>query len=181
MRVRQVASIGFLLAAVAVLFTACGGPSGPGVASVGSSTTTTAQSSTSQNAQFARFGSCMRSHGEPQFQNPIASGNSVSFQVTPSLGIGTRRYAQAAAACRRYLPPGAQIPGMQQITQVDEVDYLKAVACIRTHGFPSVPDPTFTGGSVHITVPKVDENSPSFQRAVATCRKLVPAGLPYSG
>jgi hypothetical protein len=70
---------------------------------------------------------------------------------------------------------------MQQITQADEVDYLKAVACIRTHGFPSVPDPAFIGGSVHINVPSIDKNSPSFQRAVATCRKLIPAGLPYSG
>ena len=181
-RVRPVASIGFVLAAVAVVFTACGRPSGPGVASVGSSTTATTQSSTSQNAQLARFGSCMRTHGEPQFQNPVASGNTVSFAVTPSLGIGTPRYAQAAAACRRHLPLGIQVPGMQQITQADEADYLKAVACIGTHGFPGFPDPTFAGGSVHIKVPKsIDENSPSFQRAVATCRRLIPAGLPYSG
>ena len=140
-----------------------------------------APSPTSQNAQFARFGSCMRSHGEPQFQNPIVSGNTVAYQVTPSLGIGTPRYAQATATCRRYLPPGIQPPGTEQITQADELDYLKAVACLRTHGFPSVPDPTFTGGSVHINVPKIYKSSPSFQRAVATCRKLIPAGLPYSG
>src|ERR1700722_2072594 len=95
MRVRQVMSAGFVLAAVAVLFTACGGSSGPKVASVGSSTSTTVTSS--QDAQFARFGSCMRSHGEPQFQNPIVSGNTVGYQVTPSLGIGTSRYAQATA------------------------------------------------------------------------------------
>ncbi len=118
----------------------------PGVASLGSSTTTTAPSSTSQNAPFAIFGSCMRSHGEPQFQNPIVSGKTVGFQVTPSLGISTPRYARAAAACRRYLPPGPPPPpGMQQITQAAEVDYLKAVACVRNHGFPSVPDPTFIG------------------------------------
>ena len=70
---------------------------------------------------------------------------------------------------------------MQQITQADETDYLKAVACIRAHGFPSVPDPTFTGSRVHITLPSIDENVRSFQRAVATCRKLIPAGLPYRG
>ena len=94
------------------------------------------------------------------------------------------RHPAIRASCSRVPalpPPGAQIPGMQQITQADEVDYLKAVSCIRTHGFPSVPDPTFTGSGVHISVPKTDENSPSFQRAVATCRKLIPAGLPYSG
>ena len=91
-------------------------------------------------------------------------------------------YARAAAVCRRYLPSGFQLPGiMQQLTQADEVDYLKAAACIRVHGFPSVPDPTFSGGSVHINVPGgIDKNSPGFLRAVATCRRLIPAGLPYS-
>jgi hypothetical protein len=180
-QVRQAARIGIVLAAAAVMFAACGRSSQAGVASLGSSTTTTVRSATSQNAQFAIFGSCMRSHGEPQFQNPIASGKTVTFQVTPSLGIGTPRYAQAAAACRRYLPPGPPPPGMQQISQAVETDYLKAVACIHTHGFPSVPDPTFIGGSVHIDVPSIYKNSSSFQRAVATCRKLIPAGLPYSG
>ena len=178
---RRGTSIGLGVAAVAVLFSACGASTGPRVASVGSSTTTTAPTLMSQNAQFARFGSCMRSHGEPQFQNPMASGKTVSFQVSPSLGIGTPRYAQAAAACRQDLPPGPPPPGMQQITQADEADNLKAVACIHTHGFASVPDPTFADGNVHIAVPSIDQNSPSFQRAVATCRKLIPAGLPYSG
>ena len=170
-----------MLAVVAVMVAACGRPSQLGVASLGSSTTTTVQSALSQNAQFAVFGSCMRSHGEPQFQNPVASGKAVAFQVSPSLGIGTPRYAQAAADCRRYLPPGPPPPGMQQITPADEADYLKAVACIHAQGFPSVSDPTFVGGSVHIDVPSIDKNSSSFQRAVATCRRLIPAGLPYSG
>ena len=114
MRVRRVAPSGFALAVVVGLFTACGGPSGPGVASVGSSTTTTMTSPLSQNAQFARFGSCMRSHGEPQFHNPTESGNTVSFMVTPSLGLGTPRYAQAAAVCRRFLPFGIKLPGIMQ-------------------------------------------------------------------
>jgi hypothetical protein len=187
--VRHVVPICLALVGVAVVFTACGGTSTPGVASSGSTTTTTAPPSASQSAQFVKFGSCMRSHGEPQFQNPIASGNSVTFAVTPGLGIGTPRYARAATACIRYLPlsyvrgtpPGDLVPGMQQITQADEADYLRAVACMHSHGFPSIPDPAFTGGGVRITVPSsIDKNSPVFQRALSTCRKLIPSGLPYS-
>ena len=178
---QRVAGIGLALGAAALLFAACGGTAGPGVASIGSTTTTTAPASTSQKAQFARFGTCMRSHGEPKFQNPIASGNSITFTVSPSLGIGTPRYAHAASDCQPYLPPGVEPPGIQQITPADKGDYLKAVACIHTHGFPSVPDPTFTSGNVHISMPKsIDEKTPRFQRALATCRKLIPAGLPYS-
>ena len=143
----------------------------------------------SENAQFARFGSCMRSHDEPQFQNPTANGDTFGFTVSPSLGIGTPRYANAVTACQRYLSFAAQNfispdlpPGEQRITQADEVEYLKAVACMHSHGFPSIPDPTFTvGGGVHIAVPKsIDTNSPIFQRALSTCRKLIPKGLPYS-
>lgn len=186
--VRQVAFVGLAMAAFAVFFGACGGPTTPGVVGDRSLATTNSPLLTSRmNAQFARFGSCMRSHAEPEFQNPIANGNSVTFSVNPSLGVGTPRYAHAIEACRRLLPPGftSQIsptlpPGMQQITQADEVDYLKAVACIRAHGFQGVPDPTFAGGGVHIKVPdNIDQNSKSFQRAVSTCRKSIPVGLPY--
>ncbi len=185
--VRHVVSIWLALVGVAVVFAACGGPSTQGVASAGSSATTSSPSSTSENAQFARFGSCMRSHGEPQFQNPTANGNTIGFMVTPSLGIGTPRYARAVSACQRYLPFSAQNlvspdlpPGMQRITQADEVDYLKAIDCMHSHGFPSIPDPTFTGGTVHIAVPaNIDENSALFRNALATCRKLIPSGLPY--
>ncbi len=176
------AAIGGLLGAIALCFAACGGPSSPSVASNGSTTTTTAPSSTSRNVQFARFGACMRSHGEPQFQNPIANGNTVTMKITPSLGIGSPRYARAAADCRQYLPLGSVMPGSQGVTQADQVDYLRAVACMRSQGYPSIPDPTFTARNVHIAVPaNIDENAPQFQKALSICRKLIPAGLPYSG
>jgi hypothetical protein len=69
----------------------------------------------------------------------------------------------------------------QQVTQADEADYLEAVECMHAHGFPSIPDPTFTGGNVQITLPRsVDTNSPIFERALSSCRKLIPSGLPYS-
>ncbi|MGB9111335.1 MAG: hypothetical protein WCF24_01255 [Acidimicrobiales bacterium] len=189
MHVRHVAAIWLALVGVAVLFAACGAPSTPGVASAGSSSTTSSPPPTSENAQFARFGSCMRSNGEPQFQNPTANGNTIGFTVSPSLGIGTPRYARAVTACERYLPFSAQNlvspnlpPGMvQRITPADEVDYLKAVDCMHSHGFPSIPDPMFTGGTVHVAVPaSIDENSALFRSALATCRKLIPSGLPYS-
>jgi hypothetical protein len=188
-RVRHVVTIWLALVGVGVLLTACGGPSTPGVAGAGQPTTTSSPSSTSENAQFARFGSCMRSHGEPQFQDPTTSGNTFGFTVSPSLGIGTPRYANAVDACERYLSFAAQNfvspdlpPGTPRITQADVVDYLKAVACMRSRGFPGVPDPTFTaGGSVHVAVPEsIDVNSPIFQRALSICRRLIPLGLPYS-
>jgi hypothetical protein len=85
------------------------------------------------------------------------------------------------------LPPGTQpnengrqTPG-QTITPADQADYLKAAACIRRHGFPDFPDPTFQNGTVRFNVPSsIDTNSPQAESAQATCVKLIPAGLPYS-
>lgn len=63
----------------------------------------------------------------------------------------------------------------------DQVDYLKAVTCLHTHGVRSIPEPTFTGGSDHLNVPKsIDQHSPTFQNALSTRRKLIPRGLAYS-
>lgn len=187
--VRRLAPILLAITGLALLLTACGGPSTPAVAGPSSSTTTTSLTSTSLSAQFARFGACMRSHGEPQFQNPTANGNTIGFTVSPSLGVGTPRYARAVTECQKYLSLSAQNlispnlpPGMQRISQADEIDYLKAVACMHAQGFPGIPDPKFVGGAVHISVPpNIDRNSAEFQRALGSCQKSIPAGLPYSG
>jgi hypothetical protein len=62
----------------------------------------------------------------------------------------------------------------------DRIDYLKAAACIRSHGVPDFPDPRFAGGEVSFHIPStVLQTSPLVVRAIATCRKLIPPGLPY--
>ena len=85
------------------------------------------------------------------------------------------------------LPPGTQpnenggLPPTQTITPADQADYLKAAACMRSHGVPDFPDPTFQNNTVTFNVsPSIDKNSPQARSAVAICRKLIPTGLPYS-
>ena len=53
---------------------------------------------------------------------------------------------------------------------------------MRSHGFPKFPDPVFEDNNVtfNSTTP-INTNTPQYQRALATCDKLIPAGLPYSG
>ena len=92
------------------------------------------------------------------------------------------------------LPPGIQPPGTpaqntqprnmqtRPVTPADQADYLNAAACMRSHGIPDFPDPTFQNNTVTFNIPpNIDKNSPQARSAVATCRKLIPAGLPYSG
>ena len=90
------------------------------------------------------------------------------------------------------LPPGMLPPGTPQntgtqdtqtpqITPGDQGDYLKAAECMRSHGVPDFPDPTFGNNTVTFNVPpNIDPNSSQAKSAVATCSKLIPPGLPYS-
>ena len=85
------------------------------------------------------------------------------------------------------LPPGTQPPEnsgptpKQTITPADQADYLKAAACMRSHGVPDFPDPTFGNNTVTFNIPpNIDPNSSQAKRAEATCVKLIPPGLPYS-
>jgi len=102
-----------------------------------------------------------------------------------------------APASSTDVPPGTLPPGMlppgtpqntgtqntqtPQITPADQGDYLKAAECMRSHGVPDFPDPTFGNNTVTFNVPpNIDPNSSQAKRAVATCSKLIPPGLPYS-
>jgi hypothetical protein len=81
------------------------------------------------------------------------------------------------------LPPGTLPPNTQNppITPADRLDYLKAAACIRSHGFPDFPDPTFANDTVTFDIPpSIDPSSPQARSAEAICVKLIPPGLPYS-
>jgi hypothetical protein len=90
------------------------------------------------------------------------------------------------------LPPGILPPATPQdtrtqdtqtpqITPADRGDYLKAAECMRSHGVPDFPDPTFGNNTVTFNVPpNIDPNSSQAKSAVATCSKLIPPGLPYS-
>jgi hypothetical protein len=81
------------------------------------------------------------------------------------------------------LPQNTRTKGMpaRSITPADRLDYLKAAACIRSHGFPDFPDPTFANNTVTFHIPpNIDPNSPQAKRAQAICVKLIPPGLPYS-
>ena len=80
------------------------------------------------------------------------------------------------------LPQNGGQPLGKTITPADQADYVNAAACMRSHGVPDFPDPTFQNNTVTFNIPpSIDKNSPQAGSAVAICGKLIPAGLPYSG
>lgn len=191
-----------LLLVVPLIAAGCGGNSpSPGVANVGSSRSAStaprtapsgssaagAGSAAAQAAKLAgegvAYSACMRVHGVPGFPEPKVSSNgngvSESQAATPSAVTDNPRFKSAQQACRKLLPRGGPESG-HQITPQEQSHYLRLVACMRAHGLPSLPDPTFTNGQVQIPG-GVDHNSPQFKSAEQACRSLIPAGASGGG
>ncbi len=187
------AALAAALIALGVLVAGCGGSSpSNGVASLGShvsktsTTSSTAAGSTgggesSPGSQAVAYTACVRAHGVPNFPEPQIStspdGGSVKLAVPASIG-GNPKFKSAQQACRKLLPgggPGGE--GNHQITPSEQSQYLKAAACIRSHGVPNFPDPTFSGGGVHIEHQNLNERSPAFKAAVLACESLIPGGV----
>jgi hypothetical protein len=181
------------LIALGVLVAGCGGnsPTG-GVASIGSHVSKTSTTSSmaagstgggesSPGSQAVAYAACMRSHGVSNFPDPQISTNGnevkVAMRVTPGI-TGNPNFQSAQKACNKLLPnggPGGE--GNHSISPQEQSQYLKAAACIRSHGIPNFPDPTFSGGGVHIAHQGLNESSPAFKAAVQACESLIPGGV----
>jgi hypothetical protein len=189
MRCRSPLILASVLAVVAcsLLASGCGGASSPGVASVASSTTTTtvspSASGSTQATGLVAFASCMRSHGVSNFPDPASSGEIPKQAVVSAFQAVSTSHAKAAQeACNHLLPAGG-LSGqpVRTITAQDRQDYLRAAACMRSHGFPNFPDPKFQNNDAHVNIPSsINQNSSQFTRAATICTKLIPAGLPGS-
>jgi len=174
-----------VVAAFPLLAGGCGSGGSPGVARIASSTTaattTTAAATTVTTEDGAiAFARCMRHHGIPNWPDPIADGRFDKAKLR-QLGLSLSRVRAIEDSSCNYV---FDIGGRPQptITPADKVDYLKGAACMRSHGFPDFPDPTFQDDNVTIDVPSsIDTRSSQFRRAASICQKLIPKGLPYSG
>ncbi len=179
---------GFLT--LALLVAGCGGGAKtPTVAQLGSSTSSSnpssgsggsKQGSSSPGSQAVAYSACVRAHGVPNFPDPkiSTSGNStrVAIGITPAIS-GNPHFKAAQRACIGLLKEGGAGPS-HPISPREQSEYLRAAACIRSHGIPSFPDPTFSGGDVHL--PKtagLDLHSPRVRGAEEACQSLIPGGL----
>ena len=86
-----------VVAAVAVLATACGGSSAPSSAS---STTF---------AQELALARCMRSHGVPSFPDPPANGQGTAPPKSAGINPNSPQFLAAARTCQHLLPAGAHL------------------------------------------------------------------------
>ncbi len=146
-------ALGLGVLAGALFVTGCGG--GPGAAGAARRTTPTTLSGncagTCRLARMIDFTRCMRSHGLPNFADPVPAtspsgkpGWRIGFSGDPN----SVSFTAADSACNHYLPGAfsSHVPP----TAAQQQAWLEWASCIRTHGFPTFPDPTFSGGGVSV-------------------------------
>jgi hypothetical protein len=197
---RRTACLAAMPIALGVLVAGCGSnsPTG-GVASLGSHGSKTSSAAAgadgeaspaaqagsgggeaSPGSQAIAYATCMHSRGVPSFPEPQISqhGSEVRVKMVAPVGAfkGDPKFTAAAQACRKLLPSGG--PSSQPaVSPAEQAQYLKAAACIRSHGVPNFPDPTFAGGGVHLDHKALNESSPVFKAAVHACESLIPGGV----
>lgn len=124
-----------------------------------------------------KFAECMRAHGLSNFPDPSSSGGT---SITPGSGIDPRspQFQKAQTSCQKEMP-GFRGHGPIPARARDRL--LAMSRCMRSHGVPNFPDPTFSGG--HVTLgfgpsSGIDPQSPAFQAAARKCGGPIAAAGP---
>jgi hypothetical protein len=159
-------------AACALVIAACGG-GGPSNDSAGNS-----GSAGSAGGPLA-LAKCMRAHGVPNFPDPQNGSGGIGISISKRVGSNTvsvngvsmsgPAFQSAQKACSKYFPGGGKPP---QLTTAQKQQLLKNAECMRAHGVPNFPDPTFSAGGAGVKFGPgsgVDPRSPAFQQAQKVC------------
>jgi hypothetical protein len=145
---------------LSLLVSACGGSSGSSLAS-------TTSAGSARLAAALAFSRCMRTQGVSNFPDPEAQGQFPPFQT----GVSKQISAAADATCNHLLSHGGADRTPQD--RREKLAFALQVArCLRSHGFPSFPDPTVSSGGTSQALPTgIDSNSAQFQSAQTACEK----------
>jgi hypothetical protein len=154
-----------------------GGPQAAGGQAVGAGRFTMVGGSA---ASMMAFSSCMRSHGVPSFPDPSSQG-AISISSASGIDPNSPQFQSAQGACQKLLPNGgAPSPAQQAQARTRALAFS---ACMRSHGVPNFPDPTFSGNggiSLRITAASgggLDPGSPVFESAQKACASDLPGAL----
>jgi hypothetical protein len=154
-------------AAVSLLAAGCGGGGSPGVARLRSSTT---GATTITRSGLLAYSHCMRSHGVANFPDPTASQGIPKDEVIPL--VSDPRFGPASSACKNLMPAGGLGPQQSaQQTSARVVGLLAFARCLRSHGFPSFPDPTSGGELTPAMLARagIDLHEPALLHAADAC------------
>ena len=150
---------------VVLALAACGSGGGPSAS---------AQTGSGPSPGAVAFAKCMRGHGVPEFPDPggtPGAGSSISIlgsQLPPTINTNAPAFQSALSTCMKQFNAAHPRP---PLTAARKAAALKFAQCLRTHGVPHFPDPTFPpGGGIALrTAPDTDPTSPAFQHAQQVC------------
>lgn len=127
----------------AIVITACGSGSPSSTNSAGQAT----QPQLAQAQQdVVRFARCMRSHGVPNLPDPTSPH---AFKQSLAGKQDLPAFHSAETTCRHLLPGGGQQSQSAAPSHAQFVAALAFARCLRSHGFPSFPDPSRSGELTH--------------------------------
>jgi hypothetical protein len=124
---------------------------------------------------------CMRANGVPDFPDPREGPNGggvgwpgggpemISTDVLLIMGqrIAGPAVASAAKNCKEYMGPSGPPPAL---TESQKRAAIARADCMRTHGLPNFPDPTFSGGYQQLNLPPgLNPQSPAVEQAAKAC------------
>ena len=162
--------------ALGVIVAGCSG--GSPVPTAGSQSTTTAapaggsaSSGATALAEAVAYSQCIRSHGVPNFPDPVQTPSGGYGYRTAGIDPNSAAFQGALQACKA-LPSPWNSTG-QQLSPAQQQAWLSWAQCIRAHGLPDFPDPTFSGSEVHDS--GVGKSSPQLQQAMDACRAQRPS------
>ena len=139
----------------------------------------------------AAMSRCMRANGLSNFPDPrsgpdgggvgfpggfiITSSDSIDVMGTPFSGPAV---VHAEKACKEYMPPSGPAP---TISASQKAAMIANARCMRKHGVPNFPDPTFSGNHINIGDGGANPDSPAFKQAAAACGGLGSAAIRIRG
>jgi hypothetical protein len=127
---------------------------------------------------------CMRANGVPDFPDPREGPNGggvgwpgggpemISTDVLLIMGqrIAGPVVASAAKTCKEYMGPSGPPPALTE-SQRDAA--IAEAECMRRHGLPNFPDPTFSGPNQQLNLsPGLNPQSPAVEQAAKACGVL---------
>jgi hypothetical protein len=115
------------------------------------------------------YAACMRSHGVANYPDPDDQGV-LTITITAALDPSSPLFEKALADCQKLIPAGKALsPAKQQRLKTLALAFA---ACMRSHGVPHYPDPTFgSGGMVSQKIGRRDgdPSSPLFRAGQRAC------------
>lgn len=169
---------GMATGALVLVTAGCGGQgAAPGASTVSGRGATSASGSASSGqtplAQAVAYSQCMRGHGVPNFPDPVSTPSGGYGYRTRGIDPHSAAFQRALQACQVLPSPWRSIG--QQLSPTQQQAWLNWAKCIRGHGVPNFPDPTFSGGKVQISGAG-GSSSPQFKAAQTACQALAPVG-----